>query len=46
MPAGHRILARELPATRVFTHPGGHDWDTWGELWGDVLASGAICEDG
>lgn len=42
---GHRLLARELPATRVFTRPGGHDWETWGELWGDVLASGAVCDE-
>lgn len=42
---GHRLLARELPESRVFTRPGGHDWATWGELWGDVLASGAVCEE-
>jgi len=40
---GHRLLARELPETRVFTHPGGHDWKTWAELWSEVLASGEVC---
>ncbi|MGD2114643.1 MAG: alpha/beta hydrolase [Acidobacteriota bacterium] len=40
---GHRLLARELPETHVFTRDGGHDWGTWAELWSDVLASGLVC---
>lgn len=40
---GHRLLARELPETRVFTRDGGHDWKTWSRLWSDVLNRGAIC---
>ena len=43
---GHRLLARELPADRVFERPGGHDWDTWAALWSDVLASGEVCATG
>jgi len=43
---GHRLLARELPETRVFTRDGGHDWNTWAELWSGVLASGEVCGGG
>lgn len=43
---GHRLLARELPASRVFRRDGGHDWSTWADLWSDVLASGAVCGGG
>lgn len=33
---GHRLLAGLLPATRVATMPGGHDWPVWRALWRDV----------
>ncbi len=42
---GHRLLARELPETRVVSRDGGHDWKTWARLWSDVLDSGAICDE-
>lgn len=31
--AAHRLLADLLPAQRVVTAPGGHDWPTWCRLW-------------
>jgi len=31
--AAHRLLADLLPAERVVTAPGGHDWPTWCRLW-------------
>jgi pimeloyl-ACP methyl ester carboxylesterase len=31
--AAHRLLADLLPAVRVVTAPGGHDWPTWCRLW-------------
>ncbi len=31
--AAHRLLADLLPAERVITAPGGHDWPTWCRLW-------------
>ena len=31
--AAHRLLADLLPAERVVTAPGGHDWPTWRTLW-------------
>lgn len=34
----HRLLAAALPAQRVFTTPGGHDWAPWWRLWQQVLA--------
>ncbi|RYZ12151.1 MAG: alpha/beta hydrolase [Comamonadaceae bacterium] len=33
----HRLLADALPAQRVFTTPGGHDWPEWRRLWGQAL---------
>ena len=33
---GHRLFATLLPATRVATKPGGHDWPVWRALWRDV----------
>ena len=33
---GHRLLATLLPATRVATMAGGHDWPVWRALWRDV----------
>lgn len=38
-PAG-RMLAEVLPAERVVTVPGGHDWSTWLRLWDRMLAGG------
>ena len=32
------VLARQLPAERVVTLPGGHDWETWMRLWRALLA--------
>ena len=32
------MLARQLPAERVVTLPGGHDWETWMRLWRALLA--------
>jgi len=29
----HGLLAEVLPADRVLTEPGGHDWSTWKRLW-------------
>ena len=31
------LIARSLPADRVLTAPGGHEWDTWSRLWNGVL---------
>ena len=33
----HRLLAAALPAGRVFTTPGGHDWPAWRKLWQEML---------
>lgn len=38
----HRLLADALPAERVFTAPGGHDWDAWTPLWRDMLAKARL----
>jgi pimeloyl-ACP methyl ester carboxylesterase len=37
-----QMLARDLPAGRVFTTPGGHGWITWKRIWRKFLASGAL----
>ncbi|MDB5361916.1 MAG: alpha/beta hydrolase [Rhodospirillales bacterium] len=34
--AAHRLLAALLPAERVVTAPGGHDWPTWRVLWQEL----------
>jgi S-formylglutathione hydrolase FrmB len=34
-----RALAEALPPARVFTAPGGHDWDPWLGLWQRMLAA-------
>lgn len=36
---GHRLFAGLLPATRVATIAGGHDWPVWRALWRDVCFS-------
>lgn len=33
----HRLLAAVLPADRVVTTPGGHDWPEWMRLWNALL---------
>jgi pimeloyl-ACP methyl ester carboxylesterase len=33
----HRLLAAALPADRVFTTEGGHDWPEWTRLWRRLL---------
>jgi pimeloyl-ACP methyl ester carboxylesterase len=33
---GHRLLATLLPADRVATIDGAHDWKTWRQLWHDL----------
>lgn len=45
--ASHHLLARELPEDHVFTVDGGHDWDTWDELWDRLTAAGVpVCAPG
>ena len=39
---GHRLLAGLLPAARVTTIPGAHDWPTWRALWRDVCFHSAV----
>jgi pimeloyl-ACP methyl ester carboxylesterase len=33
----NRLLSQSLPASRVFTADGGHDWPAWKALWQRVL---------
>lgn len=33
-----KMLAQQLPAERVLSVPGRHDWQTWIRLWRDLLA--------
>ncbi len=40
--ATHRVLAQALPPDRVFTAPGGHDWDPWFGLWQRMLAASGL----
>jgi len=35
--AAHRLLAEILPADKVVSAPGGHDWRTWSLLWDRLL---------
>ena len=37
--ASYRLLAGLLPASRVVTVAGGHDWETWRILWDRLLRS-------
>ncbi|MFK7742449.1 MAG: alpha/beta fold hydrolase [Planctomycetota bacterium] len=41
----HNLLAEALPADRVLTHDGGHDWSTWTPLF-DELAMRALRDAG
>lgn len=43
---GHRMLAGTLPADRVVTEAGGHDWDTWLLLWHRVLDASPFAASG
>jgi pimeloyl-ACP methyl ester carboxylesterase len=36
------MLAALLPASRIITLAGGHDWDTWLALWGRFLDAGVL----
>lgn len=40
--AGHRMMAGLLPAGRVSTVPGGHDWPPWLALWQQWLRLGLL----
>ncbi len=33
----NRLLGRSLPAQRVYTVPGGHDWPAWNALWQRIV---------
>jgi pimeloyl-ACP methyl ester carboxylesterase len=35
----NQLLAAQLPVTQVFTHPGGHNWQTWSQLWQAFLTT-------
>lgn len=37
------VFAEVLPGGQVFTADGGHDWDTWRRLWGDILKVYEMC---
>jgi len=37
-----QVLAEALPKARVFTAPGGHDWDPWLGLWRRMLAASGL----
>ena len=38
----HRLLAGLLPAARVSSAPGGHDWPPWRALWAQWLDGGLL----
>ena len=40
------VLAEVLPASRVFTMPGGHDWPQWRPLWRRMLEAAPIARGG
>ena len=40
--AGHALMAQTLPAARVSTAPGGHDWPPWRTLWAQWLDQGLL----
>lgn len=39
------LLAAALPAPRVFTAPGGHDWPVWRTLWPQLLDAAPLPRD-
>lgn len=44
--AANELLARRLPAERVFTAGGGHRWPVWAALWQRIAAAGFPVTDG
>lgn len=38
----HSLLGARLPQHRVVTSDGGHDWNTWADLWLQLLDSGSL----
>lgn len=34
-----QLLATALPASHLFETSGGHDWDTWQQLWSEIVHS-------
>jgi pimeloyl-ACP methyl ester carboxylesterase len=38
----HRMLGALLPADRVITGAGGHDWESWAKLWRRMLDGGLV----
>ena len=40
-----KLLAAALPADRVFTAAGGHDWAPWRALWNDMLDAMPLARD-
>ncbi len=42
--ASYRLLAGLLPADRVVTIAGGHDWQTWRVLWDRLLHCAQLCD--
>ena len=43
--ASHHLLAAALPADRVFTAAGGHDWPAWSALWPVMLDAAPLPHD-
>ena len=43
--SAHKLLAAALPADRVFTAPGGHDWPAWRPLWSTMLDAAPLPRD-
>ena len=41
----HRLLAAAMPADRVFTAPGGHDWPAWRAVWSAMLDAAPLPRD-
>ncbi|MFN2632810.1 MAG: alpha/beta hydrolase-fold protein [Thermoanaerobaculia bacterium] len=41
----NRLLGDSLPAGRVFTEKGAHNWGAWTALWKQFLAAGALQRD-
>lgn len=43
--AANKLLADSLPADKVFTTPGGHDWPEWRLLWNRMLDRSSFAVD-
>lgn len=41
----HRLLAAAMPADRVFTAPGDHDWPAWRAVWSAMLDAAPLPRD-